>query len=149
MEVAARRATEDDFGFIAGVLTAVSVQENPATDVDSTLAWATGYTREQVQAPEEGSTLYVVESGGSPVGRLRVVRTPERVFLAGIQLRPENQGQGIGTSVITSLLDEGRANGLPVQLDVDRQNAKAQRLYRRLGFEQYGESDRDLRLTCS
>ncbi len=43
------------------------------------------------------------------------------------------QGQGIGSRLLGSLLDQGARDGLPVRLSVQLDN-RARRLYQRLGF---------------
>lgn len=83
---------------------------------------------------------------GVRVGRLRVVRTADYIEIAGLQIDPARQNQGIGTAVLTEILDEGRTTGLPVELDVNKENPNAERLYTRLGFHRIGENNRDYRM---
>lgn len=80
------------------------------------------------------------------VGRLRVVRVPQFIEIAGLQVHPDWQNRGIGTTVVTSILSEGSGTGLPVELDVARDNPDARRLYERLGFTQIREDERDYRM---
>jgi ribosomal protein S18 acetylase RimI-like enzyme len=80
------------------------------------------------------------------VGRLRVVRTADQLFIGGIQLLPDYQRRGIGTSLVTTLIQEGLSRGVPVALEVEKDNPDAERLYRRLGFERYGETDDAFRM---
>lgn len=80
------------------------------------------------------------------VGRLRVVRVPEFIEIAGLQVHPDWQNRGIGTSVVTSILIEGSNAGLAVELDVAKDNPDARRLYERLGFDRIGEDEKDYRM---
>jgi RimJ/RimL family protein N-acetyltransferase len=66
------------------------------------------------------------------------VRTTERHELAGIQIVPDYQGQGIGTSIITTILQEASEKAVPVELRVNKDNPDAERLYARLGFRRCG-----------
>jgi RimJ/RimL family protein N-acetyltransferase len=91
--------------------------------------------------------MYVIQVGTERVGRLRVVRTTERHELAGIQIVPDYQGQGIGTSVITTILQEASERAVPVELRVNKDNADAERLYARLGFRRRGEEGDDYWMT--
>jgi len=70
---------------------------------------------------------------GEPIGRLLVARTCEDIRLVDIALLPAMRGGGIGTGLISNLLDEGDSKGLPVRLAVMRGNPAAL-LYERLGF---------------
>ena len=72
----------------------------------------------------------VIEVDGKDAGVLDVEEGIDEVFLRLIELLPENQGQGIGSSIIRSL----QARGKPVTLRVLSTNARAAALYRRLGF---------------
>ena len=97
----------------------------------------------------ENSTTYIIRVGAERAGRLRVVRTPERCHLAGIQIHPTHQARGIGTSVITSVLEEARERNVPVELEVAKDNPNAERLYVRLGFRRFGEQGNDYLMTTA
>lgn len=70
---------------------------------------------------------------GEACGLLKVARDGKHWHLMQIQLAPEAQGQGIGTSLIRQLVSEARHAGAALELDVLKANP-ARRLYERLGF---------------
>ncbi|SDD20039.1 GNAT family N-acetyltransferase [Aquimonas voraii] len=79
---------------------------------------------------------------GNEVLGLRALRwRPTDLFLARLYLRPQAQGQGLGSAVLTDLLAQARAMGRSVELQVLKVNAGAQRFYTRHGFERVGERD--------
>jgi ribosomal protein S18 acetylase RimI-like enzyme len=85
--------------------------------------------------------LNIIENDeGTPIGVLDVRRETDHTYLARIELLPEYQNRGIGSSVIRDLLAAGR----PVRLHVFTVNAHARRLYEQLGFRV--EVERDGRL---
>ncbi|CCF82961.1 GNAT family N-acetyltransferase [Nitrolancea hollandica] len=85
----------------------------------------------QKQFPD--AAYQVIRVNDCPAGRLYVDRNPDEVRIIDIALLPEYRGQGIGTTLLRSLLEEaGRANK-PVRIHVEQANP-ALRLYRRLGF---------------
>ena len=49
-------------------------------------------------------------------------------------LMPRWRNRGLGTAIMTALMQEAAANGLPLRLSVMSGNNAAIRLYRRLGF---------------
>jgi ribosomal protein S18 acetylase RimI-like enzyme len=81
--------------------------------------------------PPEGHVI--LEQEGLPVGRLWVVRASTELFLVDIALLASHRGMGLGTHLLRTLQDEAARAGLPVRLNVTRDNP-ARRLYTRLGF---------------
>jgi len=47
---------------------------------------------------------------------------------------PELQSRGLGTALMRDVIERAGGRGLPVRLSVVPANARAQRLYERLGF---------------
>lgn len=65
----------------------------------------------------------------------------------GIGLAPSHRDQGLGARLINSVLAASRDRGLArVSLHVRADNARAIRLYERLGFQHEGRLRRDLRI---
>lgn len=136
-----REATGHDVMFLTDVVVVSARAEGrlPA-DFDEP-AFRSGFaewTSEQVRGQVPHSTTYVVEIDGERAGRLRVVRAPEALELAGIQLLPAHQGHGVGTYLIEQLLVEAHDAGQPARAKVERDNPRALALYRRLGFSEVG-----------
>jgi ribosomal protein S18 acetylase RimI-like enzyme len=80
----------------------------------------------------------IVELGGSPVGRLYVVRLPDQLHIIDIALMPSYRGRGIGSTLLAALLAEADEAGVAVTLHV-RPHNRARRLYERLGFLRRGD----------
>ena len=95
---------------------------------------------------EPGCVLSVIESDGTPIGRLRVVRNADKIVLAGIQLLPEYQNQKIGSRIIEQLKREADQKGMPLLVSVEKDNPNAQRLYERLGCQVVGQDDKEYHL---
>jgi GNAT superfamily N-acetyltransferase len=85
--------------------------------------------------PEARFDVVTVE--GSPVGRLVVDRSGSAIHLIDIALLRAHQGRGIGTELVSALIEESLQSGCPVTLTVLRTNP-ALTLYRRLGFTEAG-----------
>lgn len=71
---------------------------------------------------------------GVPVGRIMESRTPTEVQLVDISLLPARQRQGIGSLVVEGLLDQARAEHLPVRCQVQQNNPGGYIFFRSLGF---------------
>jgi ribosomal protein S18 acetylase RimI-like enzyme len=82
----------------------------------------------------------VITYQGQSAGRVIVDRKAACVSLTDIAVLPEFRGKGIATTVIKRLQEEAAHTGRGVELSVERTNANAFKLYRKLGFEVTGES---------
>lgn len=70
-----------------------------------------------------------------PIGRTLINRSDEAFHLVDISLLPEARNAGIGSHLISELLQEAKEAGKPVTLHVVISNP-AKRLYERLGFKE-------------
>jgi len=147
-----RPATAGDVGFLTDVVFTATQAQCRFPDGLDEQEWRAAFaqwTREQLGGEDPDSTTSVIEVGDEPAGRLRIVATAGYLELAGIQLLPGFQGHGIGTAVIEDLKTQAAALGLPVDLDVEKDNPGAHRLYIQLGFTQVGETEQDYKLRWS
>jgi ribosomal protein S18 acetylase RimI-like enzyme len=81
--------------------------------------------------PSARSEIVVVD--GQAVGRLLVDRRAEAIHLVDIALVTEYRGHGVGTELVTDLIEEARLFNRPLHLTVRHDN-RALDLYHRLGF---------------
>jgi GNAT superfamily N-acetyltransferase len=77
----------------------------------------------------------LILKGDEAIGRLYVDRRSDEIRLIDIALLPEFQGEGTGSGLLETLLDEARQTGLPLRIHVEKFNP-ALRWYGRLGFRQ-------------
>jgi ribosomal protein S18 acetylase RimI-like enzyme len=66
--------------------------------------------------------------------------------IVDVALLPAHRGRGIGTALLTPILDEAERTGRAVSIHVARENP-ARRLYDRLGFVQVADQGVHLLLT--
>jgi ribosomal protein S18 acetylase RimI-like enzyme len=93
----------------------------------------------------------IIEVDGVSVGRLLSDRTSDRVRLVDIALAPAWRSKGLGSILIGALMDEARAAGAPLALQVACDNARAAALYDRLGFKTIADDGvyREMRWTAA
>jgi ribosomal protein S18 acetylase RimI-like enzyme len=99
--------------------------------------WQAAYFREHFDV----TARQVVCWGERVIGFLDVIHETSAVVLQSIEIEPEFQGRGIGSELIRGVNADAERNGLAVKLRVLKVNARARRLYERLGFVQVGESE--------
>lgn len=88
----------------------------------------------QQDADHPGCRREIVMSDGAPVGLLVSDRDPGAVHVLDIAIAADHRGRGLGSMVLTGLLEEARASDREVTLQVWAANTGARRLYERLGF---------------
>jgi ribosomal protein S18 acetylase RimI-like enzyme len=76
----------------------------------------------------------VVLVDDEPAGRVVLHREPGAMTLVDIALLPECRGKGVGTRLLTDMMDAADSAGVPLRLHVEG-HSPARRLYERLGFE--------------
>jgi len=82
----------------------------------------------------------IVEQNGQRIGRLYLIESVEHAHVIDIALQPSSRGRGIGTAILTDLIEQAHARRKPVRLSVASANQAAIRLYGRLGFERVEEN---------
>lgn len=82
----------------------------------------------------------IVMKEETPIGYLWVVRTEAELKVLDIALLPEHRNGGIGTALMTPLIEEARSRKLPLRLYV-LTDGPARRLYERLGFTAVASSE--------
>ena len=94
-------------------------------------------TEYDARYPDAQYDVIVLE--GRVAGRLWVGRGEEEIRLLDIALLPWAQGQGVGTVLVRSLIEEARVSGKRLRHMVFVMNEGARRLYERLGFVVFEE----------
>lgn len=91
---------------------------------------------------ENYSTLnsQVIQVAGEDAGVLAIEETPLGYILSSIELLPQYQGMGIGSRLISDLLEKAAATGQSVSLRTLK-DTPARQLYERLGFQVIGETE--------
>ena len=149
MRVTTRPAGEADVDFLTTVVVEATFDQGRLPDDFDEVDFRAGFgawTAEQVRGEPDGSVTSVVQVDGADAGRLRVVRRRDLVEIAGLQLLPEHQSRGVGRTVVDGVVAQARADGLPVELGVEKDNPRARRFWERCGFGYVGEDESEHRL---
>jgi ribosomal protein S18 acetylase RimI-like enzyme len=81
----------------------------------------------------------VILRSDEPIGRLYVHRRTDEIRIVDIALLAKHRNDGIGTSLMRSLMDEAVEGDKPLRIHVERFNP-ALGLYKRLGFVEIGDT---------
>jgi ribosomal protein S18 acetylase RimI-like enzyme len=94
------------------------------------------------------SRWQIITKDGADIGMLDVQYRPDEIYLARIEIHPDHQGGGIGTRLVSTLMDEARELNLVLVLDVLPVNKRALDLYQRLGMTEVARhGDGDVKIT--
>lgn len=149
MHVSVRPAALSDVAFLTDVVVEATYDQGRFPDDFDEVDFRGGFgewTAEQVRGEVDGSSTSVVEVDGARAGRLRVVRRPDVVEIAGLQLLPEHQSRGVGRRVVDRLVAQARGDGLPVELGVEKDNPRARSFWESCGFTYVGEDEGEHRM---
>jgi ribosomal protein S18 acetylase RimI-like enzyme len=138
-----RNVADDDLTFLARLYASTRMEELAVTDWSD--AQKAAFLQMQFDAQHAhyrkhyaGSDFFVIERGGTVIGRLYLARWADEHRIIDIAFLPEHRGSGLGTALLRDLLDEAARAGKAVTIHVEKFNP-AQTLYRRLGFAPVGE----------
>ncbi|ASL47602.1 L-amino acid N-acyltransferase MnaT [Burkholderia sp. AD24] len=76
----------------------------------------------------------IIQSDHSEIGCIAVAEEPDALMLEKLYVLPTHQGRGIGTLLLSRLIESAHASGKPIHLRVLRVNP-ARQLYERNGFK--------------
>lgn len=130
-EVTTRPATQADFNFLFH-LVCLTMKDYVA----ATSGWDEAREKEFFTKYFDFNSyqIFVLVLDGNDIGYLKTDCTGEEIFLANLHVLPDYQNQGIGASILKSLLVDAAQRGVPVRLKVLKVNEAARRFYERFGF---------------
>ncbi len=130
-----RTATKEDADFLFHVKTVA--MEPVATAMSSVFDKEKEFA--EFLQKFEPDKIQVIGFENQNIGRLRIVRSPESIYVGGIQIFPEFQAKGIGTAVFNDLISESKLSNVPIKLEVHNVNKKAISFYKKLRFKEVGQ----------
>lgn len=95
----------------------------------------------------EAGGISIVSVDGEPVGVLQLFDSKDVVEIRELQVLPQRQNRGIGTHILSDVIERATKEEKPASLHLGLKNQGALRLYERLGFEETGRSDTHIYMT--
>ncbi|MCA9578475.1 MAG: GNAT family N-acetyltransferase [Sandaracinaceae bacterium] len=142
-DVTLRPLRDEDWPFLLALY--ASTREEELAPVPWPAAQKAEFLRSQFAAQRQhydehyaDASREVVLVSGERAGRLYLDRRADEIRIVDIALIPALRGQGVGTRLLTAVLEEAAQSGRDVRIHVETFNP-AMRLYLRLGFEKLEE----------
>lgn len=138
-----RPITPDDLGLLARIYASTREDELALTDWNDEqkaafLAQQFSAQHQYYQEHYHDTSFDIIELDGEPIGRLYLARWLEERRIVDIALLPPYRNQGIGATLLQTIMAEARQASLPVRIHVEMFNP-ALTFYNRLGFRKIGE----------
>lgn len=100
-------------------------------------AWQSGFFAARIAHP---MNVFVIDRGGTDIGAIYLEDRPSELHVESLEVLPEHQGRGVGSTALRWVLNRAGQDGRTVSLQVHRDNSRARRLYERLGLSVLGET---------
>lgn len=134
-----RTVTENDIEFLYRVYASTRAEEMalagwPPKEAEDFLRMQFRLQHTQYMENYKPNAVFdIILVDGQPAGRLYVFRSSAEIRIIDLALLTEFRGNGIGSRILSTLIDEANQKKLPLSLHVEFNNP-AMRLYERLGF---------------
>jgi ribosomal protein S18 acetylase RimI-like enzyme len=142
MNYSLRPAVDADFDFLYNLHRAAMREY-----VEPIWGWHEQWQAEYFRAKFDPTNRQIIEVDGRSVGVIVVEDKPEEIYLGLIELLPEYQGRGIGTSLLNRLIERAQATGRALTLHVLKTNHPARRLYERHSLRVVEEENHRFRMS--
>ena len=136
VEVRTLGVDEPGFGDVVRLVDDYRVHYRAQSDLDRTERWLRGRaSRAQMRCYLATASADVAVGVALVFPSPMTVRLDELWVLRDLYVARGNRGQGVGRALVTRVLDDARAAGVPrVSLQTESDNDAARALYRSLGF---------------
>lgn len=132
-----RFATNNDYDFLYNLLKVTLKQYY----IETFGKWDDDIERAYFDKSFKKIEYQVITLNEQDIGCLVKKTNSNEIFIHEIQILPKYQNKGIGSMIITSIIEESEKLNIPVKLEVLKSNSKAIQLYRRMNFYKYGENE--------
>ena len=136
-----RTSTKDDLHFLFDVSTKAMQPVREIIKPDLELDLVKGF--KDYSEKFEPEKIQVIQFDGEDVGRFRIVRSEEEIYVGGIQILPQFQNKGIGSEIFKDLVKEANDLQKIIRLKVSKVNKIAKKFYEKYDFVSIGEEGTD------
>jgi ribosomal protein S18 acetylase RimI-like enzyme len=88
---------------------------------------------------------HIIELECKKIGLLNYVEEIDCIEVDQIFILPKYQNKGIGSTILTEIINTGKNKKKPIIPGVLKSNIKAQKFYKKLGFIEYDQTDTEIK----
>lgn len=127
----------------------ISLHQTMRPYVEQIWGWDPGKQEEFVKAELARGNAFCVSIAGNRVGMIEMEFKHDHWSVRNLRISPDAQGRGIGTMLLTAVMQTSSEQQMPVSLRVFRTNVRAISLYRRLGFIELDNNATHIRMSTN
>src|SRR4028118_793867 len=101
--------------------------------VEAIWGWDAAWQQRHFEQNFKPEVNQIIMLHGQDIGLVSVQQTGNELFISNVQILSEHQNKGIGSFIISKVIEQAQQQGRPVTLQVLKVNP-ARRLYERLDF---------------
>ena len=90
----------------------------------------------------------LIEADGARVGMIQLLDQTGVVEIGELQIHPAHQGRGIGSRILSDIVDQAHKRGRTVTVSVALKNERANEFFQRCGFQHLEQTESHHRLQC-
>ena len=109
--------------------------------VEKVWGWDEAAQRRLHKKRFKAQKFYIISWNGEDVGIISFANKHDCVKVYQLFILPESQNKGIGSKCMQLILEEAQRMGLPIRLQVLKNNPRALAFYQRLGFARIDETE--------
>ncbi len=92
--------------------------------------------------------ISIIEVDGARVGMIQILDQTGFVEIGELQIQPSHQNRGIGSRILSDIVNQAHKRGKRVTLSVALNNERAYEFYRRCGFQHVAQTETHNQLQC-
>ena len=96
----------------------------------------------------ERGHISIIEADGERVGMIQILDQAGAVEIGELQIQPSHQNRGIGTRILSDVVNQAHKRGKAVTLSVALHNERANQFYQRCGFRHVAQTETHVQLQC-
>lgn len=93
--------------------------------------------------------ISIIEVGGERVGMVQLLDQTGFLEIGELQIQPSHQNRGIGSRILSDIVDQAHKRGKSVKLSVALKNERANDFYQRCGFRHVSQTETHNELQCA
>ncbi len=93
--------------------------------------------------------ISLIEVGGQRVGMIQILDQTGLVEIGELQIQPSHQNYGIGSRILSDIVDQAHKRGRAVELSVALNNERAYEFFQRCGFRHVTRTETHNQLQCA